>query len=525
MILASPAPAATPAAEKAAGAALTRDSSTTVPKAPVAGSSDAQNAPIPAAATPWEVKSVQEWGGLSDTSSNSTSAGSSVAGSVGSVGNSPRPHPPVDEEDLACASDLEMAAAVVLSPPTPGQPSLAPSAAPPGPVSAPAACTVKREASEEMETEDAEAASILSKVLPDMHKLTTTFADARGSIPKKASVQGHGGGSDRAASIGTSREAIGDAGRGSSPGSRRGGAKGYEDLLDCLASLASNRPPVVPAHCRASRMSVDDMDLEQHCRRPNKGSRGPSPFSPSLLAAARGMEDSDEEEEEDGEEAGRYYYATGGAGLGGGGLDGMEVGRGRRPRAASNPEGCDTWRRYGTSGVPVAMDRKGLAKGQPTHASGAAVHDKAGPAAGGSMITFHGGLASTADSLASEGHAAASTLQAGARAAAAASAAASAAAAEAGAGSGAGSILPHMLAKYSDVYNKHGRIGIYTRDERDAIIARFREKRQRRVWKKKIRYSCRKNLADKRVRVKGRFVKLPPKEAGEEEGGGACPGR
>jgi len=61
MILASPAPAATPAAEKAAGAALTRDSSTTVPKAPVAGSSDAQNAPIPAAATPWEVKSVQEW--------------------------------------------------------------------------------------------------------------------------------------------------------------------------------------------------------------------------------------------------------------------------------------------------------------------------------------------------------------------------------------------------------------------------------------------------------------------------------
>jgi hypothetical protein len=83
-----------------------------------------------------------------------------------------------------------------------------------------------------------------------------------------------------------------------------------------------------------------------------------------------------------------------------------------------------------------------------------------------------------------------------------------------------------MLDKYASIYNKNGRIGIYTREvshtnsfrkkklsssintqERDIIISRFRAKRKRRVWRKKIRYHCRKNLADSRVRVKGRFVK------------------
>jgi len=57
------------------------------------------------------------------------------------------------------------------------------------------------------------------------------------------------------------------------------------------------------------------------------------------------------------------------------------------------------------------------------------------------------------------------------------------------------------------VYNRNGRIGIYTPAERAAIIARFNRKRGRRVWNKKIRYNCRKSLADRRLRVKGRFVK------------------
>ena len=82
---------------------------------------------------------------------------------------------------------------------------------------------------------------------------------------------------------------------------------------------------------------------------------------------------------------------------------------------------------------------------------------------------------------------------------------------------------------HHQVYNKNGRIGIYTPAERAAIIHKFNAKRARRVWNKKIRYNCRKNLADRRMRVKGRFVKRsvseaatpadssPPPEA-EEEG-------
>ena len=65
---------------------------------------------------------------------------------------------------------------------------------------------------------------------------------------------------------------------------------------------------------------------------------------------------------------------------------------------------------------------------------------------------------------------------------------------------------------------------MYTPAERAAIIHKFNAKRARRVWNKKIRYNCRKNLADRRMRVKGRFVKRsveaadsPPPPEGEEE--------
>eukprot|EP00949_MAST-11_sp_MAST-11-sp1_P001572 g1572.t1 len=56
---------------------------------------------------------------------------------------------------------------------------------------------------------------------------------------------------------------------------------------------------------------------------------------------------------------------------------------------------------------------------------------------------------------------------------------------------------------YGSLYNTGG----------SAIIERYRNKRRRRVWTKKVRYSCRKNLADNRLRIKGRFVKKDSAEA------------
>lgn len=52
-----------------------------------------------------------------------------------------------------------------------------------------------------------------------------------------------------------------------------------------------------------------------------------------------------------------------------------------------------------------------------------------------------------------------------------------------------------------------GWIGAYSPESRKVRIDRFMEKRNKRVWTKKVKYDVRKNFADSRLRVKGRFVK------------------
>ena len=52
-----------------------------------------------------------------------------------------------------------------------------------------------------------------------------------------------------------------------------------------------------------------------------------------------------------------------------------------------------------------------------------------------------------------------------------------------------------------------GWIGAYSPEARKRRVARFHGKRARRVWTKRVKYDVRKNFAETRLRVKGRFVK------------------
>jgi hypothetical protein len=63
------------------------------------------------------------------------------------------------------------------------------------------------------------------------------------------------------------------------------------------------------------------------------------------------------------------------------------------------------------------------------------------------------------------------------------------------------------LSSQRELIGTPGYIGIYSPGERKKRLERFEEKKKHRVWAKKVKYDVRKNFADSRVRVKGRFVR------------------
>jgi len=56
--------------------------------------------------------------------------------------------------------------------------------------------------------------------------------------------------------------------------------------------------------------------------------------------------------------------------------------------------------------------------------------------------------------------------------------------------------------------DKDGNMREYTRDEKRILLARYREKKRKRSFRKVIRYECRRRFAVSRPRIGGRFVKL-----------------
>lgn len=65
-------------------------------------------------------------------------------------------------------------------------------------------------------------------------------------------------------------------------------------------------------------------------------------------------------------------------------------------------------------------------------------------------------------------------------------------------------VSPPVVPKYMPAVREF--IGTLTLQQRQEKLRRYLEKKQRRVWAKKIKYACRKKVADNRIRVKGRFV-------------------
>lgn len=68
-------------------------------------------------------------------------------------------------------------------------------------------------------------------------------------------------------------------------------------------------------------------------------------------------------------------------------------------------------------------------------------------------------------------------------------------------------ITSHDSLGLRQVERPDGWVGAYSPESRKVRIDRFLAKRNHRVWCKTIKYDVRKNFADSRLRVKGRFVR------------------
>ncbi|CAM6058547.1 unnamed protein product [Sphagnum tenellum] len=68
-------------------------------------------------------------------------------------------------------------------------------------------------------------------------------------------------------------------------------------------------------------------------------------------------------------------------------------------------------------------------------------------------------------------------------------------------------VIPIGGGNLSPMYGNTKRVGRFTLEERRQLLQRFQQKRAQRNFNKKIKYACRKSLADKRPRVRGRFAR------------------
>ncbi|XP_021774350.1 zinc finger protein CONSTANS-like [Chenopodium quinoa] len=71
----------------------------------------------------------------------------------------------------------------------------------------------------------------------------------------------------------------------------------------------------------------------------------------------------------------------------------------------------------------------------------------------------------------------------------------------------------HTTSQVTGSENSSNKVGKYSVEEKKERILRYLKKRNQRNFRKTIKYACRKTLADRRVRIRGRFAKNQEEES------------